>query len=169
MRVLTHFGIRWIQHLAVGVCGAMFPHPLWAAEGTPAIPAAAATPLQQEKETRTAAQQKLDSHIVLALKKSRGEPPFDKPTPLDPDLAIGADGRVLVDIKATVSPELLALIASGGGKIINSFASMRAIRALVPLARLESLAARADVQFIAPAAVATTNPGQVAPASPIRP
>ena len=35
---------------------------------------------RDEKEARTEAQKKLDSHIVLAIKKSRGEPPFDKPT-----------------------------------------------------------------------------------------
>src|SRR3954471_5751490 len=30
--------------------------------------------------------QKLDTQIVLALKKSRGEPPFDRPTTLQPDI-----------------------------------------------------------------------------------
>jgi len=47
--------------------------------------------LQQEKDARNAAQQKLDSHIVLALKQSRHEPPFDKATALQPDLAIRPD------------------------------------------------------------------------------
>jgi hypothetical protein len=115
-----------------------------------------------EKESRTAAQKKLDSHIVLALKKSRSEPPFDKPTQLDPDLAIEADGRVLVDLNATVSKELLARIESDGGKVVNSFEASHAIRALVPLIRIEALALRAEVKFIAPAAQATTNSGGAA-------
>jgi hypothetical protein len=124
---------------------------------------------QKEKEWRTAAQAKLDSHIVLALKKSRGEPPFDKPTRLDPDLTIEPDGRVLVDLNATVSKELLARIESEGGKIINSFETVRAIRALVPLGRIEVLASRPDIQFIAPAVRATTNRGDAAQSSGAKP
>jgi len=99
---------------------------------------------------------------VLALKKSRGESPFDKPTQLDPDLAIEADGRVLVDLNATVSKELLARIESDGGKVINSFEASHAIRALVPLTRMEPLASRADIKFISPAAQATTDGGGAA-------
>lgn len=112
----------------------------------------------KEKESRTAAQKKLDSHIVMALKKSRNEPPFDKPAAFDPDLKIEEDGRVLVDIQAAVSSALLEEITKGGGKVISHFEKFRAIRALVPLTQMETLALRADIQFIAPAAEATTNP-----------
>lgn len=67
--------------------------PVWAAccalgcedkKPSPSDQPKAGTPLPEiseivkEKESRTAAQKKLDSHVVLALKKSRGEPPFDK-------------------------------------------------------------------------------------------
>lgn len=130
---------------------------------------AGASEIVNEKESRTAAQKKLDSHIVMALKKSRGEPPFDKPTALDPDLVIEADGRVLVDLNATVSRKLLEHIGKNGGRIINSFEASRAIRALVPLARMEALASRADIQFISPAAQATTNTGGAAQGSNIKP
>lgn len=123
----------------------------------------------QEKASRTAAQLKLDSHLVLALKKSRGEPPFDKPTMLDPDLAIAADGRVMVDLNATVSGPLLARIEGGGGTVINSFAEARAIRALVPLSRIEGLAADPDVVFISPAAQAVTNIGGFGRGPDVRP
>lgn len=112
-----------------------------------------------DEDQRKAAQKKLDSHIVMALKKSRKEPPFDKATTYDPDLKIEADGRVLVDIQAAVNTALLEEIAKGDGKIINHFEKFRSIRALVPLARIEALALRADIQFIAPAAEATTNTG----------
>ena len=117
---------------------------------------------KEEPPSHAPAEAKLDSHIVLALKKSRGQPPFDRPTQLDPDLVIEADGRVLVDLTASVSKELLACIESDGGKIINSFETARAIRALVHLSRMETLASRADIQFIAPAAQATTNAGGAA-------
>lgn len=112
---------------------------------------------------------KLDSHILLALRKSRGEPPFDKPTTLDPDLAIEPDGRVLVDLTARVTGELLAHLESAGGKVINSFESAHAIRALVPLQRMEALAARGDIRFIAPAARATTNSSGAAQGSISKP
>jgi hypothetical protein len=125
--------------------------------------------VEEKKESPASILDKLDSHIVLALKKSRGEPPFDKPTQLDPDLAIEPDGRVLVDLNATVSKELLARIETDGGKIINSFEATRAIRALVPLSRMEALASRADIQFIAPAAQATTNGGDATQGSSIKP
>jgi hypothetical protein len=112
---------------------------------------------QQEKATRTAAQAKLDSQIVLALRRERGEAPFDRPTALQPSLTFEADGRLLVDIDATVSAELLQQIQRIGGKVINSFESAHAIRALVPLGEIEALAGRADVRFIAPAARAIDN------------
>ena len=138
--------------------------------GAQAPPAGNPNPMT-EKESRTAAQRKLDSHIVLALKKSRGEAPFDQPTSLDPDLAVEADGRVLVDLDAAVTGALLARIESTGGKIIASFEASHAIRALVPLAQMEALAGRADVKFISPAAQGTTNRGGAAQAqgSTIRP
>lgn len=119
-----------------------------------------------EKEARTAAQKKLDSHIVLALKKSRGEPPFDQPTTLDPDLVIEPDGRVLVDLTATVTAELLSQISTSGGAVISSFESMKAIRARIPLSQMEATAARAEVTFISPAAQATTNQTDKASGAP---
>lgn len=138
--------------------------------GAQARPAGNPNPMN-EKESRTAAQRKLDSHIVLALKKSRGEAPFDKPTSLDPDLAVEADGRVLVELDATVTGALLARIESTGGKVIASFEASHAIRALVSLTQIEALAGRTDVKFISPAAQATTNRGGAAGAegSNIRP
>lgn len=113
--------------------------------------------VMNEKESRTAAQKKLDSHLVLALKKSRGEPPLDKPTSLAPDLVIEADGRVQVDLTAKVSSELLQQITTSGGTVVSSFETMKAIRSKLPLGQVEAIAARADVTFISPAAQAVTN------------
>jgi hypothetical protein len=56
-----------------------------------------------------------------------------------------------------VTPALLAEIARERGAVINHFAAARALRALVPLSRLEALAAREEVRFIAPAARATSD------------
>ena len=132
-------------------------------DGTPAPSQAQNN--DKDEAARTAAQTKLDSQIVLALKKSRGEPPFDKVTKLQPDLAIRPDGRVLVDLDAAVSKELETYLEASGGQIVNSFERYHAIRAVLPLARLEAIAARADVRFIRPADQATTNPRDDRPAS----
>ena len=104
--------------------------------------------LLQEKAGRTPAQQKMDSQLVHALKKNRGEPFAPGAPNVRVDVKIETDGRVLVDIDATVTPELLALIQQGGGKVINSFEQFRAIRALVTLTQLETLAGSANVSYI---------------------
>ena len=67
------------------------------------------------------------------------------------------NGRVQVDLTATVSSALLEQITKAGGTVVSSFESAKAIRARIPLGQLEALAARADVIFISPAAQATTN------------
>jgi hypothetical protein len=94
---------------------------------------------------------KLDAQIVLALKKSRGEPPFDKPTSLEPDIPIKDGSSVLVDLDASISKELLDEITLLGGTVVKSPAPANVIRAMVPLSQLETLAGRADVKSISPA------------------
>src|SRR5207253_2588161 len=66
-----------------------------------------------------------------------------------------------VDIDARVTPALLRQIELGGGKVISSFARFNAIRALLPLDRMEAIAAAPDVKFIQPAVQAFTNTGSV--------
>ena len=58
---------------------------------------------------------KLDPQILLALKQSRGQPPFDKPTSLQPDIPIKDGARVLVDMEGSVSTQLLNQVALVGG------------------------------------------------------
>lgn len=126
-------------------------------KGGSSAAAAEIADLEREKAARTKAQDKLDSQIVLALKKSRGEPPFDRPTQLQVQVPVDAEGRVLVDIKANVSAGLLAALENLGGKVIGSYPAFGAIRASVPLEGLEKLALRADVQSCRLAARATTH------------
>ena len=130
--------------------------------GATSAPTAADTAMPpDEKAARTGAQQKLDARIVLALRQSRGQPPFDQPTAMQPGLEIGPDGRVRVDLEATVSKELLERIRSLGGEVIDSFAPARVVRAIVPLAQMEALASLEEVAFISPPA----KDGQPAPAA----
>lgn len=116
------------------------------------------------KSLPAATLKKLDAQIILALKKSRVEPPFDKPTSLEPDIPIQAAGRVLVDIEAAVSKELLDQIALVGGKVIKGSETITTLRAMIPLSRLETLAGRADVKSISPASLTITSGVKASPA-----
>jgi hypothetical protein len=93
---------------------------------------------------------KLDNHLVLVVKKSRGEPPFDKPTTLEPDV-YKFNGRVLVEIEGSISRELSDQLASLGGQLVAGWGTATTFRAWVPFAQLETLAGRADIRFISAA------------------
>src|SRR6266446_5024972 len=99
---------------------------------------------------------KLDGKIVLALKKSRGQPPFDKPTSLEPAIPIKDGDRVLVDIEGSVSKALLDQVTLSGGSLPTDSTTATTLRAMVPLSQLEALASRADVKSIAPAKPSVT-------------
>ena len=64
---------------------------------------------------------------------------------------------VTLDIRANVTPAVLARIRALGGTVINSVPKYRAIRARLPLTALEPLATLGAVQFIRPADQAITN------------
>jgi len=71
--------------------------------------------LLQEKISWTPVQAKMDSQLIHALKNHRGLP-FAAGVPhLSLDLETKPDGRVLADLTANVSSNLLALISQGGG------------------------------------------------------
>jgi len=101
--------------------------------------------------------QKLDDQIVLALKQSRSQPPFDKPTTLRPDIPVKNGDRVLVDLQASVSEDLLGQIAALGGQVWKDSVTDTSVRAMVPLSQLETLAERSDVRRISPAILTVTN------------
>ncbi|MHB9007987.1 MAG: S8 family serine peptidase [Limisphaerales bacterium] len=117
--------------------------------------------LQAAKANRTPVQQKLDSQLIDAGKIRRGEPVAEGVPTLRLELDEDVGGRVLTDLDAKVSDELLQRIADLGGEVVNHFAQFDAIRAWVPLVEVETLAARGDVTFIRPAVKAVTNVGSV--------
>jgi len=116
-----------------------------------------------EESLPAATLKRLDTQIILALKKRRGEPPFDKPTSLQPEIPIQDGASVLIDLDATVSNDLLTQIALTGGKVVKSPDPSHIIRAMVPLSQLETLASRADVKSISPARLTITSKIQALP------
>jgi hypothetical protein len=104
-----------------------------------------------------AARSKLDGQLLLALRKTRGEPPFDKPTTLEPEIPVKDGDRVLVDIEGSISKGLRDQVILGGGAFPDSSPSNTMLRAMVPLSQLEALATRADVTSISPAKLSVTS------------
>ncbi|BAC89218.1 FG-GAP-like repeat-containing protein [Gloeobacter violaceus] len=119
--------------------------------------------LMREKARRTPTQRKIDSQLLYALKQQRGESFAQGVGPLRLNVERDGSGRALVDIKAQVTPALLAKIESLGGTVRSSVPRYSAVRAWVPLARLEELAALSEVTFIRRAAKAQLNKGNPRP------
>jgi hypothetical protein len=113
--------------------------------------------LEKEKESRTPTQQKIDSQLLYADKMRRGVPIADGVPVQRVDLDRDDQGRILVDIKADVTDSLLQYIKTLGGNVVNDFPQYQAIRAGVPLANIEDLAARTEVKFVEPAVRAMNN------------
>ena len=102
------------------------------------------------KTQRTPAQRKVSSQLldarraaVAARRQARGAAPVDE--------------LVMVDIRADVTPAVLARIRALGGTVINSVARYRAIRARLPLEAVEKLATLDAIQSIRPADQALTR------------
>ena len=102
------------------------------------------------KTQRTPAQRKVSSQLldarraaVAARRQARGAAPVDE--------------MVTVDIRADVTPAVLARIRALRGTVINSVARYRAIRARLPLAAVEKLATLDAIQSIRAADKAVTR------------
>ena len=113
--------------------------------------------LIQEKESRTAAQKKIDSQLLYAAKENRGERITNEVETLEVNVNADENGVVPVDIQANVTRDLLKSIARLGGEIVFASAQYRSVTARVPLQALEQIAASGDVNFIYPADRARTN------------
>lgn len=114
----------------------------------------------QEKATRTAAQQKIDSQLLYALYRERGEAEAKGAPAGELRVQFDEKGRAIVSIRARVTRKLLAKIRSLGGKVISSSEKYNDITAHLRLGKLEELAALKDVHAIMPAEEAMTNPAK---------
>ena len=114
------------------------------------------SPAPSEKDSRTAAQQKIDSQILQEIYRKRGQA-AEKQVPPGPTLVrIDDKGRALVDVRVKVSSDTLNLVKRRGGSIVSSSPQYDSIIARVPLLEIERLAANPAVRAIVPAAEATT-------------
>ena len=106
--------------------------------------------LLEAKARRTSDLRKVSPRLLDALTVAgRESPRTDLPRLRQPVVA-DASGRIAVDIRATVTAEVLDHIANLGGTVLSRVPQYRAIRARLPfdLETVEALATLADVQAI---------------------
>jgi hypothetical protein len=117
-------------------------------QGAPAAPS--------EKESRTTAQQKIDSRLLYEIYRKRGQAEEKNVPPDATRVRLDKSDRALVDIRAAVTPALIAKVKKTGATVVSSSAQHHSIIARVPLLQLERLAGDPAVRAISPAADAST-------------
>ncbi len=108
------------------------------------------------KAQRTPAQRKVSSQLLDARRAQVREPKATA-EPGGRQATGATDERVLVDIRADVTAEVLARIRELGGTVVNSVPRYRSVRAELPLAGVESLAELDAVQAIRTADMPVTH------------
>ena len=110
-----------------------------------------------EKESRTPAQQKIDSQLLYAIYQMRGEAKM-KGVPSEPImLRKDKKGRVLVDIRSVIGPRLLSLVKKRGGSVLSKSQKDHSLIAFLPLVELERIARLKEVEFISQPSEAITH------------
>lgn len=111
----------------------------------------------REKRSRTAAQKKIDTQLLYAIKQRRGETRGVPTLPVE--IKLDREGRTVVDITARVSAGLISKLGKAGAEVISQSAKYHTVRARVALDRLEALAEIEEVRHISPPARAMTHGG----------
>jgi len=118
--------------------------------------------LNQEKESRTPAQRKIDSRLLYTMRMARNEPVASGIAQMDTGLAADSKGLIAVDISANVSALLTKRLTAIGAQIIVSFPQYHSITARVPIVEIERIASFPGVRFIVPKQEAETSRGSQA-------
>jgi hypothetical protein len=105
-------------------------------------------PPRSEKETRTVAQQKIDSQVLYEIYRRRGIAKEKGVPDAKTDVKVDAQGRALVDVRAEVTPALQKTVTSLGAAIVSTSPEARSIVAWVPLLKIERLAEEAAVRAV---------------------
>ena len=104
-----------------------------------------------EKAARSGSERRLDSQLLLELKRRRGHPVAQSVPSLITGVEKDANDMTLVDIKADLTGNLLARIEALGGTVESQHPNYRLCRARVPVESLEALATDPAIQYIRPA------------------
>jgi hypothetical protein len=114
--------------------------------------------LLADKEARTPAQSKLDSHLIYGARMRRGQSITTHLAAMPMVMqSLKLRGELVhVDLNAEISDELAAAVRGAGGEVESAFPEYHAMRAWIPLLACERLAERADVHTIMLAAISHT-------------
>ena len=119
--------------------------------------------LLQEKASRTPVQKKIDSNILYTIRMMQGLEAAPGVTSLYTGVDLDQDNRIVVDITADVSDQLLQLLQTAGALVLDSHPEYRSIRAIIPAAQIEIIAALPDVSFVGRKAEFVTSRRRSAP------
>jgi hypothetical protein len=106
-----------------------------------------------QKDARTVAQQKINPRVLSAIYQRRGDAKAKSvAAPAAQAIQVDRHGRVFVDVRAQVRPELEKKFKALGGVVVSTSNTYDSIVGWVPLQTLERLAADPTVRAIEPAA-----------------
>ncbi len=115
--------------------------------------------LQAEARALSPAQKKIATPLRDALREFRGDAPRAYAPKVHSNLKFRSGGMILVDIRATVSTNVLAYLQANGATVVNSFPQYHSIRADIPIGAIEIIAAHSDIKSIRPAEIPMANAG----------
>ena len=118
----------------------------------PALRAQRAAPvMNRSRDVRTAGQQKINGRVLAAIYHRRGDAK-GRVVPIGgPRIQVDRHGRALVDVRASVQPNLEKKIKALGGIVVSTSSTYDSIVGWMPLQSLERLAADPMVRAIEPA------------------
>ncbi|HEX9110160.1 MAG TPA: S8 family serine peptidase [Terriglobales bacterium] len=123
--------------------------------------------LQQEKSSRTPAQQKIDSNVLYTIRMMAGQPAAPGVPHLYTGVDLDGNDNIVVDMVANVTDSLLDQLNAAGAQVLYTNKALRSVRASIPPQQIEGIAASPDVIFISPKQGFMTRrvemPGPVSP------
>jgi hypothetical protein len=148
---------RRIAPLLALLC-VVFPNPaICQPEATRNVTIPEINRIEAENAKRTDAQKKVSSHLLDAAKEQQTGAVVSGAPRLRAERLEASTAGTLVDIDANVNDALLNAIRQAGGTVVNAHPMDNAIRAYIPLDKIESIAGNSSVNSISPAAQATAN------------
>src|SRR5438552_5216266 len=141
-------------------CGVLsFGSPIGAAAGQPPDPQAGGISTEAlaqidaliaEKESRTPAQQKIDSQLIYERRMETGVAIADGVWAVETDLPYAGDGHLIVDVRARAGSNLASRLPGAGIEVVSVSGDGGSVRAHLDIEQVEPLAADPDVIFIQP-------------------
>ena len=102
----------------------------------------------RDKSSLNPAQRKISSDLLLSVWAEQCKSAGHEVPPMRTSVKVDEEGITVVDINAEVTEKLLGRIEELGGTVVSSFPERMAVRAGVPIQRLEELAGSPDLRSI---------------------